>query len=51
MGRINVDDLRPGMVLASDLFGPNGRFLLPCGSVLEDRNLRILKMWGLRTRT
>lgn len=47
MARINIDDLLPGMTLASDLYGPNGRFLLPQGTVLSERHLRVSKMWGV----
>lgn len=47
MARINVEDLLPGMTLASDLYGPNGRFLLPRGTVLSERHLRVSKMWGV----
>ncbi len=46
MGKINVDELKPGMVLAADLFGPNERFLLARGTVLEKKHLQILKAWG-----
>ncbi len=47
MSRINVDDARPGMVLASDLFSEQGRLLLPKGTEIEDRHLRILNIWGV----
>ncbi len=47
MGRINIDDLKSGMELAADLVGPNGRFLLPKGVVLDEQHLRIIKIWGI----
>ncbi len=47
MGIINVVDLRPGMVLASNLESRHGRLLLPEGSMLEERHLRILRIWGV----
>ena len=47
MGQISVDELQSGMVLAADLFGPAGRFLLGKGTVLEDKHIRIAKIWGV----
>ncbi|THB63302.1 MAG: HDOD domain-containing protein [Desulfovibrio sp.] len=47
MGVINAVDLKPGMVLAEDLFGANQRFLLPKGTVIEESHLRIFKIWGV----
>jgi HD-like signal output (HDOD) protein len=47
LGIVNVVDLRPGMVLASNLESRQGRLLLPEGSVLEERHLRILRIWGI----
>lgn len=35
------------MVLASDLASANGRFLLPRGTVLDAKQMRILKIWGI----
>jgi len=35
----NIDNLASGMTLASDLLGANGRFLLPKGTVLEDKHV------------
>ncbi len=48
MGRVNIDSLEPGMVLASDLLTPEGRFLLPKGSVLQDTAIKTCKAWGVR---
>ena len=47
MGVVNVDDLKEGMVLAVDLIDGRGRFLLGRGTVLEDKHLRIMKIWGI----
>ncbi len=47
MGLLRVDELEVGMTLADDLHGSNGRLLLPKGSVLEDKHLRIMKIWGV----
>ena len=47
MAIINVEDLKPGMVLAGDLICSNGRFLLPKNAVLEEKHLQICKAWGV----
>jgi HD-like signal output (HDOD) protein len=47
MGKVNVDDLRSGMVLASDLKDSVGRFLLQHGTVIQDKHIQILKSWGI----
>ena len=47
MGKVNIDALKPGMVLAEDLVHSNGRLLLGKGAVLDPTNLRVLKIWGI----
>lgn len=47
MTRIFVDDLTEGMVLASDLITPKGRFILASGASLQENHLKILKSWGI----
>ena len=47
MGDINVDYLKPGMVLSNDIKDSYGRFLIGRGTTLEDKHLRIMKMWGI----
>ncbi len=47
MGVINIQDIKPGMRLAADLHAPNGRFLLPKGVELTEKNLRVLTIWGV----
>lgn len=47
MGRVNIDALKPGMVLSEDLKHPNGRLLLGKGVKLDLSHLRILKIWGI----
>jgi HD-like signal output (HDOD) protein len=49
MGRISIDTIEPGMVLASDLIHSNGRFLLGKGVVLDTNHLRTLKIWGIHS--
>lgn len=47
MGSVNLSDIQTGMTLAEDLCGANGRFLLPAGTVLDDKHLRVMKIWGV----
>jgi len=47
MGKLNIDDLKEGMVLEKDLFNSKGRFLLPRGTVIGGRHIRIMKTWGV----
>jgi HD-like signal output (HDOD) protein len=47
MGKINTDDLEPGIMLTEDLFHSSGRLLLSKGVRLEPHHLRVLKIWGI----
>ena len=47
MNTVPVDDLQPGMVLASDAVHHSGRVLLRSGTSLEEKHIRIFKAWGL----
>lgn len=47
MGKINISDVRGGMVLAADVQDRNGRTLLAKGVEVSDKHLRIFKMWGI----
>lgn len=47
MGLLKVDDFKPGMVLAADLKSPQGRMLLPKGSMLTEKHIRTCKIWGI----
>ncbi|RQD74396.1 HDOD domain-containing protein [Desulfonatronospira sp. MSAO_Bac3] len=47
MGRILVDDIKPGMVLDDDVRDFNGRFLLGKGLSVQEKHLRIFKIWGV----
>jgi len=47
MGKVNIDTLKPGMVLAEDLFHADGRLLLTKGLSLDPNHLRVLKIWGV----
>ncbi|WP_432734925.1 HDOD domain-containing protein [Maridesulfovibrio sp. FT414] len=45
--KVFIADLKPGMQLAADVKGSNGRLLLPGGTVLEDQHLRVFNIWGV----
>lgn len=47
MAIVNLEDLKPGMVLAADAVHLNGRVLLRSGTELTERHIQICKMWGL----
>ncbi len=47
MGKLHIDELRPGMRLQSDVFGMRNRKLFPAGTVLEDRQITAMKAWGV----
>ena len=48
MGTLRLNDLRPGMVLASALYNTNGVMLLPRGTRLTPRYLEQFKRWDVR---
>ncbi len=43
----NFTDLVPGLTLAQDILTPNGRLILPRGTLLTDRHIDYLKRWGI----
>jgi putative nucleotidyltransferase with HDIG domain len=47
MTRINTKELVPGMRLAEDVVGSNGRLLMVKDLELDDKHLRILNVWGV----
>jgi len=47
MGIINIDNLAPGMQLASPVKDRGGRVILAAGQVLTEKHLKILRMWGI----
>ncbi|WP_291320281.1 HDOD domain-containing protein, partial [Desulfonatronospira sp.] len=46
--KINVHNLEPGMIPASDLLAGNGRLLVNSGIPLSGKHIRALKTWGVR---
>lgn len=49
MAAVGVDTLRPGSVLAAPVSGPGGRELAPAGQPLSDKQIQILRAWGVTT--
>ena len=47
MGKVSVSELQAGMVLASAAVSNDNRLLLRCGTTLTEKNLRVLKAWGM----
>lgn len=47
MGIIPLEDIQPGMILASDLRTSQGRLLLPKQSAIETKHLRMALIWGI----
>ncbi|EFC91821.1 putative signal transduction protein [Dethiosulfovibrio peptidovorans DSM 11002] len=47
MTLLRVDKLKEGMVVKVDVVAPSGRLLLPVGTNLEDKHVRLLKSWGV----
>jgi hypothetical protein len=47
MAIINIENISPGMVLASDVKDRAGRVLLAAGNAVNEKALRIFKMWGV----
>ncbi len=47
MGKLLIDNVQPGMVLAEDLRDRHGRFLLAKGMPVQEKHLRIFKIWGV----
>jgi HD-like signal output (HDOD) protein len=47
MGLLNIVDLKPGMTIARDVIGKNGRLLVPRGAALTEGHLRVCNIWGV----
>jgi riboflavin biosynthesis pyrimidine reductase len=44
---LELKDLKPGMVLAEQVRNSQGVTLLTRGKILDERNIRIMKAWGV----
>lgn len=47
MALVKVDKLVQGLVLSKDVFDGNCRMLLAKGRTIEDKDIRLMKMWGV----
>ena len=47
MIRVNIVDLKPGMVLAQSVRNHQGVLLLDAGAKITKKNIRIFKSWGV----
>ncbi len=47
MPYISIDQLKPGMVLTTDVTDANGRLLLSKGQAIDPKHVSIFKMWGI----
>ncbi len=47
MGKVSIDNLEIGMVLATDVLDRNGRMLLGAGAELNQKHLTIFHTWGV----
>lgn len=47
MGTVGIEELKPGMILGSDIKTVNGRLILPKGLTLEQKHIDHLKSWGI----
>jgi hypothetical protein len=47
MGIINLEDIQVNMVLARDIKDRSGRVLLAGGSRINEKHLKVFRMWGI----
>ena len=47
MGKLNLSELQPGMVLAEPVKDPQGRIVLGAGAELTERHLQVFTNWGV----
>jgi hypothetical protein len=47
MATVNLESLKPGMVLGTDVKDRAGRILLASGQEISEKALRVFKMWGV----
>jgi hypothetical protein len=48
MGRINLDELKAGMLLAADVFESSGGLLAAAGTEITEKQIGIFRKWGVR---
>jgi hypothetical protein len=47
MGIINLEDIQVNMVLSKDIKDRSGRILLAGGSKINEKHLKVFRMWGI----
>jgi hypothetical protein len=47
MGRLSIDHVQSGMVLAKDAYTFRKQLLLPTGTLLNEKNIEMMKAWGV----
>lgn len=47
MGKVNLDDIKPGMKIEKDVQDRSGRVLLRAGAEITERHLNIFRTWGV----
>jgi len=47
MGKVNLENLKPGMILATKVVERGGRVLLGVGVELTEKHISIFKKWGI----
>jgi hypothetical protein len=47
MGRISINNVQAGMVLAKDALNFRKQLLLPAGTVLTEKNIETMIAWGV----
>ena len=47
MPTINVQEVKPGMTAAEDVMASNKRLLIPKGTVIEKKHIRVMNIWGV----
>ena len=47
MGKLNLDDIKPGMKIEKDVLERSGRILLRAGTEITERHLNIFRTWGV----
>ncbi len=47
MTKIPTRNIHPGMIVKNDVKDRNGRILLPQNSSIEEKHIRVFKMWGI----
>ena len=47
MGKIKIENIKSGMIVATDVKDYRGSVLLTAGEKILDKNIKIFKMWGI----